>query len=113
VKFLDGTEMTSADVAQSSALRARYRNGGGEPELLDPGRIYRLEIDMWATANRFRTAHRIRLDLSSADFPKFDRHTNRGGEPGSPIPAGQTIYHDPDHPSHLTVSVIGDSLHAR
>lgn len=77
------------------------------PELLEPGRIYRFEIDMWATANRFRADHRLRLDISSADFPRFDRNTNRGGEPGPPVPAVQTIYHDPEYPSHLLVPVLG------
>jgi predicted acyl esterase len=92
---------------QSVTLRARYREPYGDPEFLEPGRIYRLKIDMWATANHFAAGHRLRLDVSSADFPKFDRNSNRGGEPGSSIPAEQTIYHDPDHPSHLLLSVLG------
>jgi uncharacterized protein len=92
---------------QNGVLRARYRNLEGEPELLESGRIYCLEIDMWATANRFKVGQRLRLDISSADFPRFDRNTNRGGETGDPIPARQTIYHDPEHPSHLLVSVLG------
>lgn len=92
---------------QAVTLRARYRNPTGDPELLEAERIYLFEIDMWATANRFRAGHRIRLDLSSADFPKYDRNTNRGGEPGPPLPALQTIYHDVNHPSHLLVQVIG------
>jgi predicted acyl esterase len=93
---------------QNRMLRARYRDLNGDPELLEPGRIYRFEIDMCATANRFKVGHRLRLDISSADFPKFDRNTNRGGEPGPPIPALQTIYHDPEHPSNLLVSVMGN-----
>jgi uncharacterized protein len=88
---------------QSGILRTRYRNLDGEPELLEPGRIYRFEIDMWATANRFKTSHRLRVDISSADFPHFDRNSNRGGEAGDPISAQQTIYYDPEHPSHLLV----------
>jgi len=92
---------------QSGMLRARYRNPEGDPELLEPGRIYLLQIDMWATANRFKAGHRLRLDISSADFPRYDRNANRGGAPGDPIPAAQSIYHDPEHPSHLVVSVIG------
>jgi len=68
--------------------------------------VYRLEIDMWATANRFKAGHRLRVDISSADFPRFDRNTNLGGEPGEPVPASQTIYHDPEHPSHLQVHVL-------
>jgi uncharacterized protein len=91
---------------QAGALRTRYRDVAGEPSLLEPGRVYRLEVDMWATANRFRAGHRLRADISSADFPKFDRNTNRGGEPGDPIPARQMIYHDPQHPSHLEVHVL-------
>lgn len=91
---------------QSGMLRTRYRNLDGGPELLKPGRIYRFEIDMWATANRFKTGHSLRLDVSSADFPRFDRNSNRGGEPGPPVAAVQTIFHDPEHPSHLLLSVI-------
>lgn len=91
---------------QNGILRARYRNLRAESELLEPGRIYRFEIDMWATANRFKTGHRLRLDISSADFPRFDRNANRGGEPGSPVAATQTIYHDSQHPSHLLVTIL-------
>lgn len=91
---------------QLGALRARYRNIRGEPELLVPGRIYEFDIDMWATANRFEAGHRLRLDLSSADFPHFDRNANRGGKLGEPIPALQTIYHDPEHPSRIIMKTI-------
>lgn len=90
---------------QSGMLRARYRQQ--EPELLEPGRIYRMEIDLWATANRFFAGHRLRVDISSADFPHFDRNNNRGGEPGRPIPARQTLHFGPEHPSCLRVRVVG------
>ena len=91
---------------QSGILRARYRDLSGEPQLLEPGRVYRLEIDVWATANRFKAGHRLRLDISSADFPRFDRNANRGGEPGPPVKAVQRIYHDLEHPSHLLLSLL-------
>jgi uncharacterized protein len=91
---------------QGVTLRARCRDPEAGPQPLEPGRVYRLEIDMWATANRFRAGHRLRLDVSSADFPRFERNANRGGEPGPPVPAEQRIYHDPDHPSHLVLSVL-------
>lgn len=97
---------------QSGILRARFRNLSGEPELLEPDRVYAFEIDMWATANRFKRGHRLRLDISSADFPRFDRNSNRGGEPGLPVPAIQTIYHDPQHPSHLLISVLDETTNA-
>lgn len=95
---------------QSGILRARYRNRDGEPSLLEPGRVYRFEIDLWHTANRFKAGHRLRVDISSADFPHFDRHSNRAGEPGLPIPAQQTIYHDAEHPSHLLVAALGEPM---
>jgi len=91
---------------QSGRLRTRFRNLLGKPELLDPARIYRLEIDLWATANRFKRGHCLRLDICSADFPRFDRNSNLGGGAGPPIPALQTIYHDAEHPSHLIVPII-------
>jgi predicted acyl esterase len=94
---------------QTGIVRARYRDPLSEPTLLEPGRIYQFEIDMWATANQFKRGHRLRLDISSADFPKYHRNANRGGNPGPPIAATQTIYHDQDRPSQLvlfTTSVI-------
>lgn len=95
---------------QNGVLRARYRQESGEPELLEPGRIYRFKIDLWATANCFKAGHQMRLDISSADFPRFDRNANLGGEPGDPVPARQTIFHDAEHPSHLLVQVVSGAL---
>jgi putative CocE/NonD family hydrolase len=95
---------------QSGMVRARYRNAGGESELLERGRIYRFDIDMWATANRFAAGHCLRLDISSADFPKFERNNNRGGEPDPAVIAHQTIYHDAAHPSQLLLPVIAGRL---
>lgn len=93
---------------QNGVLRTRYRPlKDDEDALLEPGRIYRFEIDMWATANRFAAGHRLRLDISSADFPKFERNRNRGGSPGPSVKAVQTIIHDARHPSHLVIPVVG------
>ena len=86
-------------------LRARYRDLDRGAEPLVPGEIYPLEIDMWVTANRFRAGHRIRIDISSADFPRFDRNANLGGEPGGPVTATQTIYRDAAHPSHVVLPI--------
>lgn len=95
---------------QNGMLRARYRDLEGQPKLLEPGAVYRFEIDMWATANRFKAGHRLRLDISSADFPRFDRNANRGGEEGPPIPALQTIYHDAARPSHVLLPIVGSPV---
>jgi putative CocE/NonD family hydrolase len=95
---------------QNGVLRARFRDLPGDPALLEPGEVYRLEVDMWATANRFAAGHRIRVDISSADFPRLDRNSNLGGASGAPIPAEQRIHRDPDRPSHLVLPVVGPSL---
>lgn len=95
---------------QNGLLRARYRNLEGEPELLEPGKVYRFEIDMWSTANRFKAGHRIRIDISSADFPRFERHSNRAGESVQPICASQIIYHDKVRASHLILPVVSGGL---
>jgi predicted acyl esterase len=95
---------------QNGVLRARFRDLPGDPALLEPGEVYRLEVDMWATANRFAAGHRIRVDISSADFPRLDRNSNLGGASGPPIPAEQRIHRDAGHPSHLVLPVVGPSL---
>lgn len=94
---------------QTGIVRARYRDTDGDPALLEPGMIYRLEIGMAATANRFAAGHRLRVDVCSADFPKLERNANRGGEPGPPVRAVQTIYHGSVYPSRLIMYVIGPS----
>jgi putative CocE/NonD family hydrolase len=97
---------------QNGVLRARYRDGLDRPAPLEPGRTYRLEIDMWATAMRFAAGHRLRVDIASADFPRFDRHANRA-DPGPPLPARQRVFRDAARPSHIVLPVIGsDPEHA-
>ena len=95
---------------QAGILRARYRNRDGKPLFLEPGVVYRFEIDLWATANRFKAGHRVRLDISSADFPRFDRNSNRDGSPGPPTIALQSIYHDEERPSHLILPLARGEL---
>jgi putative CocE/NonD family hydrolase len=92
---------------QNGVLRARYRDI--EPAWLVPGRVYRLEIDLWGTANRFKAGHRIRVDVSSADFPRFDRNANAGGLSEEVRAADQTIFHDAEHPSQLKVFVMPEA----
>jgi hypothetical protein len=92
---------------QNGVLRARFREPGRPPSLIEPGRVYRFEVGMWATAHEFAAGHRLRIDISSADFPRFERNSGRGGAGGPPIAATQTIFHDPARPSHVILSVVG------
>ncbi|HEY5911301.1 MAG TPA: CocE/NonD family hydrolase [Verrucomicrobiae bacterium] len=90
-------------------LRARYRKGPGKPVLLEPGHAEQFDIDLWVTSNLFKRGHRIRLEVSSSNFPRFDRNPNTGGRFGSDtelLAAKQTVYHDGAHPSHLLLPVI-------
>ena len=89
--------------------RARYRESLEQPTLIRPGQVYRYEIDLWDTSNVFKAGHCIRLEVSSSNFPRFDRNPNTGHRPGMDaalVPATQTIYHNGEYPSHLTLPVI-------
>jgi hypothetical protein len=90
-------------------VRARYRNTTSRAEPVEPGRIYEYTIDLWATSNVFLPGHRIRLAISSSNFPRFARNANTG-DPVSGgtrmVKASQTIYHDARHPSALVLPVI-------
>ncbi|MHC5061477.1 MAG: CocE/NonD family hydrolase [Planctomycetota bacterium] len=90
-------------------IRARYRDSATEPTLIEPGRIYRYEIDLWVTSNVFLPGHRIRVEISSSNFPRLDRNPNTGHKFGADAElrkAKQTIYHDADNPSHIILPVI-------
>lgn len=90
-------------------LRARFREGLDRPRLLTPGKAERFEIDLWVTSNLFKRGHRLRLEVSSSNFPRFDRNPNSGNPFASDtvlLPARQTVFHDRRHPSHLLLPVI-------
>jgi putative CocE/NonD family hydrolase len=90
-------------------LRMRYRNSNEKPELANPGEIYRITIDMWATSNVFLAGHKLRLEISSSDFPRFDRNLNTGEIQATSTrmaKASNVIFHDKEHPSALILPVI-------
>ncbi len=91
-----------------SILRLRYRNGG-VAELLQPGRIYEVSFPLYPTSNLFRAGHRIRLDVSSSNYPRFDVNPNTG-EPlwASALTrvALNTVLHDAEHPSRVTLPLF-------
>lgn len=90
-------------------LRARFRESLWKPSLLEANQIYCYEINVGVTGNVFRRGHRIRVEISSSNFPHFDRNPNTGNDFGIDAemqPARQTIYHDRDHASHVLLPVI-------
>jgi putative CocE/NonD family hydrolase len=90
-------------------LRARYRDSFSEPTLIEPGEIYEYKIEVGVTGNVFRQGHRIRLDISSSNFPRFDRNPNTGhaiGVDADLRQARQTVYHSRQYPSRIVLPVI-------
>lgn len=92
-----------------SIKRARYRDSLEKPMFMKPGEIYPLTIELYPTANRFTRGHRIRVDISSSNFPRFDLNPNTG-EPLQQhrrmVTADNTVFHDAKRPSHIVLPVI-------
>ena len=90
-------------------IRGRYRNGFERQEPMDPGTVYEFGITLYPTANLFDTGHRIRLDISSSNFPRLDVNPNTGEPLGlnrRTVTAVNTVYHDAARPSHVLLSVV-------
>jgi putative CocE/NonD family hydrolase len=96
-------------------LRARYRDSRETPTLMNPGQIYKLTVDLWATSNVFKKGHVLRLEVSSSNFPRFDRNLNTGelrylkttqslaGDQF--VTATNVVLHDAEHPSALILPI--------
>ena len=105
--FPDGRAQNLTD----GILRLRYRKSLERAQLIRPGEIVKLTIDAGVTGNVFQKGHRIRMEISSSNFPRFDRNPNTGGSIADETQlrkASQTIYHDAEHPSHLLLPVTQD-----
>lgn len=90
-------------------IRARFRNSMSTPELIEPGEVLKYEIDIWSTSNMFLPGHQIRVEVSSSNFPRFDRNPNTGELPGRSevmVSALQNIHHNQEYPSHITLPVV-------
>jgi putative CocE/NonD family hydrolase len=90
-------------------IRMRFRNGFERAELMEPGRIYEVEIEAFPTANLFKAGHRIRVDIASSNFPHFDINPNTGmpaGADSPPLVARNRIHVGDAHPSHILLPYI-------
>jgi putative CocE/NonD family hydrolase len=97
-------------------LRTRYRESQEKPELMNPGQIYKLTIDVWSTSNVFKKGHALRLEVSSSNFPRFNRNLNTGEDNGTGarfVSATNTILHDAQHASALTLPVVAGAARTR
>lgn len=94
---------------QDGLIRARYRSGTGQAVPIRPGDVLEYAIDLWSTSHAFLPGHRVRVDISSSNFPRLDRNLNTGDDPEHStrmIQARQTVYHDAARPSHIVLPVI-------
>lgn len=103
--YPDGRSVNLCD----GLLRGRFLDGMDEEKLLTPDQIYAFNIDCWATSWTFLKGHRIRVQVSSSNFPRFDRNLNTGSDLTKSTEikvARQTILHDAEHPSHVILPII-------
>jgi putative CocE/NonD family hydrolase len=90
-------------------IRGRYRDSTEKATLLNPGQIYKFNLNLWSTSNVFKKGHVLRLEVSSSNFPRFDRNLNTGEQTSTGqhfVSATNTIYHDAEHPSVLTLPIV-------
>lgn len=114
VKLLDVAPNGTADILDHGVVRARYRRSRTHPEPLSPGKVEKYEINMWATSNVFKKGHRIRVEVTSSNFPYADRNPNAFVDLASDtekdfVVASQTVYHDAVHPSSVELPIIPTS----
>jgi uncharacterized protein len=110
-KLADVTSDGESRILAEGILRASFREGFDRQIPLEPGRVYAYTINLVATSFVFLSGHRIRVDITSSSFPRFDRNPNTGhplGMDGSPdlVATRQTIFHDQERPSHIVLPII-------
>ena len=90
-------------------VRASHRNSLETREPIDPGKVYEYTIVVFPTSNLFKVGHQIRLEISSSNFPHYDRNLNTGqpvGADAQMVVAHQTVFHDAMHPSHIVLPIM-------
>jgi putative CocE/NonD family hydrolase len=108
-KVLDVHPNGFAQRLNDGIVRARFRNSLEQEEFLTLGRPEQYDIDAWSTCMQFGKDHRLRVEISSSAFPKFDRNLNTGGPIGKEsegITADQTVFHDQSRSSYLLLPVV-------
>ena len=108
-KLIDVYPDGTAYNIQGGIIRARYREGFTKKVFMEEGGVYKVQIDLDATSNFFKPGHKIRLQVSSSDFPLFERNLNTGGnnyDETEWVVANNSIHHSSEYPSHLVLPVI-------
>ena len=107
VKLVDVYPSGKAINILDAGIRARFRNGHDNPELIEPGKVIKYEFLVGNTSNYFKPGHRIRVDITSSNFPRYDVNSNMSGEgeEGECMVAEQKIYHNKKYPTHLILPI--------
>ena len=110
VKVMDVYPDGRAYNLDETIQRLRYRNGYDKPiEMMEPGKVYKVALQPMTTSNFFEAGHRIRIEVSSSNFPRFDRNLNTGGnnyDETTGLVAHNTIHHSRQFPSALKITVV-------
>ncbi len=108
-KLVDVSPSGYAQILLEGVIRGRHWKSFESEELLTPEKIYEFYVDLWSTSNTFLKGHRIRIEVSSSNFPKYDRNPNTGhkfGEDSEMVVAHQKVFHDGSHASYISLPVI-------
>lgn len=108
-KLMDVSPSGYALILADGQIRGSYRNGFAKRVPMKPGEVYKVGIDVGPVSARFAAGHRIRVDLSSSNYPKFEPNPNTGRDPGSggrPMKAHNTVYHQTGRASYIELSVM-------
>jgi hypothetical protein len=108
-KLIDVWPNGCAENLLDGILRARYRNSMEKAEFMNAGEVYKLTINLWSTSNVFLAGHKLRVEVSSSNFPRFDRNLNTGEDPESgtrTVKATNVVYHDRDHTSAVVLPIV-------
>ena len=111
-KLIDVYPDGYAQILREGIIRARYRKSFEKQELINPGKVYEYTIDLWSVSNVFQKGHKIQVEISSSNFPLYDRNPNTGhkfGEDAELQKATQTIYHNSQYASHIILPVLQSS----
>jgi putative CocE/NonD family hydrolase len=110
-KLLDVHPDGRAIILCDGIQRMRYRKSLTSPDLMTPGEIYEITVDLIATSNVFLPGHRIMVEISSSNFPRYDRNSNTGGVIAAEhefdmVSAVNRLHRGPAHPSRITLPII-------
>ncbi|MBI2834428.1 MAG: CocE/NonD family hydrolase [Acidobacteria bacterium] len=105
-KLVDVHPNGYAQRVMDGIIRARFRSSYERPSLLEPEKVYEHTIDLWAVSHVFHAGHRVRVEISSSNFPKYSRNLNTGQNSATTTAmqvARQTVHHDRARPSHIVL----------